>query len=185
MAAREVFLKEGFHASTSEIARKAKISEGSLFKHFPTKDALFHAATQIPPIPPCIDRLSCMVGVGDLHTNLLQTCIQYVELLQVVVPQFMASQSRKPLQPQKPTDAEPPPIRDRRLLATYLREEMERGRLRPCVPEVVAYSLLGCLMSYVMDSFLLQLTPTREETIVFVENLVSTLWDGVSPIVPS
>lgn len=182
MAAREVFLKEGFNASTVEIARKAKISEGSLFKHFPTKDALFHAAMKVPPIPPCIDRLSFIVGVGDLRTNILQTCIQFVEFLQIVVPQFMIAQGRKPLQPPKAIEAEPPPVRDRRLLATYLREEMNRGRLRPCVPEVVAYTLLGCLMGYVMDMSFFHLTPTREETVTFVENLVCTLWDGISPL---
>ena len=122
-----------------------------------------------------------MVGVGDLRTNLSQTCIQFVEFLQVVVPPFMVSQGRKPPQFPLPNGEEPPPVRDRRLLTNYLRAEMERGRLRPCVPEVVAYALIGCLVSYVMDNFCLQLTPTREETLAFVENLIASLWDGISP----
>ena len=45
-AARRVFLVRGYSASTAEIARRAGVSEGSLFKRFRTKTALFLAAIQ-------------------------------------------------------------------------------------------------------------------------------------------
>ena len=41
-AAREVFLAEGFGAQTAKIAQRAGVSEGSIFKRFATKEALFY-----------------------------------------------------------------------------------------------------------------------------------------------
>jgi AcrR family transcriptional regulator len=50
-AAREVFVEEGFGASTKEIARRAGVSEGVIYQRFATKDELFFAAM----IPPAVD----------------------------------------------------------------------------------------------------------------------------------
>jgi len=47
-AARDVFVKGGFAASTKSIARRAGVSEGVLFQRFSTKEELFFAA-MIPP----------------------------------------------------------------------------------------------------------------------------------------
>src|SRR5512138_22392 len=46
--AREVFLKNGAFGSTKEIARRAGVSEATLFQRYPTKAALFLAA-MVPP----------------------------------------------------------------------------------------------------------------------------------------
>jgi AcrR family transcriptional regulator len=43
-AVRRVFAEKGFHGTTTrELAEAAGVSEGLLFKHFPTKEALFSA----------------------------------------------------------------------------------------------------------------------------------------------
>src|SRR5260370_17899348 len=47
--ARDVFVKEGFAASTKTIARRAGVSEGVLFQRFSTKEELFFAAMIPPP----------------------------------------------------------------------------------------------------------------------------------------
>ncbi|MRH87484.1 TetR family transcriptional regulator [Nocardia sp. SYP-A9097] len=39
-AAREVFAETGFHAPLSRIARVAGVGQGSLYRHFPDRDAL-------------------------------------------------------------------------------------------------------------------------------------------------
>ena len=46
--ARLLFLEHGYTLSTASIARKLNISEGSIFKRFKTKDALFAAAMGVP-----------------------------------------------------------------------------------------------------------------------------------------
>ena len=43
-AARAVFLERGFGATTAEVAERAMVSEGTLFKRFRTKAELFQAA---------------------------------------------------------------------------------------------------------------------------------------------
>ncbi len=48
--AREVFLKDGAFGSTKEIARRAGVSEATLFKRYPTKAALFLAAMVPEPV---------------------------------------------------------------------------------------------------------------------------------------
>ena len=46
-AAREVFLERGIRATTLEVAQRARVSEGSLFHRFKTKEALFRAALRL------------------------------------------------------------------------------------------------------------------------------------------
>jgi len=48
--ARDVFVADGFGASTREIARRAEVSEAILFQRFRTKPELFFAA-MVPPAP--------------------------------------------------------------------------------------------------------------------------------------
>jgi len=42
-AAREAFAADGSHASLDEIARGAGVGAGTVYRHFPTKEALFEA----------------------------------------------------------------------------------------------------------------------------------------------
>ncbi|WP_062994616.1 MULTISPECIES: TetR/AcrR family transcriptional regulator [Nocardia] len=43
-AAREAFAAEGISVPLDEIARRAGVGPGTVYRHFPTKEALFHAA---------------------------------------------------------------------------------------------------------------------------------------------
>src|SRR3954464_5005563 len=43
IAAHEVFGKEGSESSLREIARRANVGIGTLYRHFPTRDALIEA----------------------------------------------------------------------------------------------------------------------------------------------
>src|SRR4051794_26695224 len=43
LAAREVFAERGVEASLEEIARRAGVGVGTLYRHFPTRDALVEA----------------------------------------------------------------------------------------------------------------------------------------------
>ena len=47
-AAREIFEKFGFGATTAQVARHAGVSEGSVFRRYPSKQALFEAAMGLP-----------------------------------------------------------------------------------------------------------------------------------------
>jgi AcrR family transcriptional regulator len=45
-AAREVFREKGYDAPLDEIAKRAGVGAGTLYRHFPTKDALLDAVMQ-------------------------------------------------------------------------------------------------------------------------------------------
>ena len=45
--AREVFREHGYDASLDEIAKRAGVGPGTLYRHFPTRDALLDAIMQV------------------------------------------------------------------------------------------------------------------------------------------
>ena len=45
-AAKEAFTRDGGNASLDEIARKAGVGPGTLYRHFPTRDSLIEAVYQ-------------------------------------------------------------------------------------------------------------------------------------------
>jgi len=45
--AREIFRERGYEASLDEIAKRAGVGPGTLYRHFPTRDALLDAVMQV------------------------------------------------------------------------------------------------------------------------------------------
>src|SRR5438067_10692690 len=62
-AARGVFLEHGVAATTAEVAKRAGIAEGSIFKRFATKADLFKAAMQVDL--DSLDFLNTLVAARD------------------------------------------------------------------------------------------------------------------------
>ena len=52
--AREVFLELGIRATTSEVATRAGIAEGTIFHRFKSKEELFRAAMNFDPDAPAV-----------------------------------------------------------------------------------------------------------------------------------
>lgn len=194
-AAREVFFQKGFSGSTLEIAQRAGISEASIFKRFTTKEDLFFAAMGIPDTPPWVNELEGLCGKGDLKQNLVHICLQILEFYSDIFPRIMMLRSRgKALPEMRGQNAKP--IRDLKILISFLEFEMNQGRLRPCDPQTLAHVIMGALMNYVM---LEQIPPlealpidlpaaeahksalTSLTAIALVENLVETVWQGIAP----
>ncbi|MEH2142228.1 TetR/AcrR family transcriptional regulator [Nostoc sp.] len=195
-AARQVFLQQGFGASTLEIAQQAGISEASIFKRFSTKEELFFAAMGIPEKPLWVNELESLCGKGDLKENLINICLQIMEFYHEVLPRIMMLRSRGNASAEL-GGKEPKPMRDVKVLTAFLEREINQDRLRPCDPQTVAHILLGSLMNYV---FLEQMSSkvsmaTAESGIetylnsgdhateisAFVQSLVDIVWQGIAP----
>ncbi|MEH2359292.1 TetR/AcrR family transcriptional regulator [Nostoc sp.] len=195
-AARQVFLQQGFGASTLEIAQQAGISEASIFKRFSTKEELFFAAMGIPEKPLWVNELESLCGKGDLKENLINICVQIMEFYRQVLPQIMMLRSRGNAMPEL-GGKEPRPMLDVKVLTAFLEREINQDRLRPCDPQTVAHILVGSVMNYV---FLEQMSsqvsmPTAElaietylnfgdpatEVSVFILSLVDIVWQGIAP----
>lgn len=181
-AARTVFLKDGMNASTVEIAHLAGVSEGSIFRRFTTKDALFRAAIKPPSVPSWVRELDLLSGQGEMRDNLTRIVRAIIHFAQERIPFAMLGWSHKPSSGSVPPDEEESPVvRDSRRLARFLQQEVERGRLRPCQVEMVARLLLGPCLNLVLDSVVNKQPLTAEEIDRFTADLIETLWQGIAP----
>lgn len=181
-AAREIFLEQGFGASTLEIAQKAGISEASIFKRFSTKEELFFASMGIPEKSPWGKKLNTLVGKGNLKQNLVELCLQILEFNRQIMPRLMMLRSRGNAISEMLSRADSRPSRDLKTFTNFLEKEIEQGRLRSGDPKTIAMILLGSLMNYV---FLEQIHPTGDvpaDEQTFVHNLVDIVWEGIAPI---
>src|SRR5215470_8271638 len=91
VAARDVFLERGISATTAEVARRAGIAEGSIFKRFKTKLDLFRAAMQ-PTIddPEWLKTLAGHAGT-DLRQALVSVGLQAIAFYRQLLPLKMMS----------------------------------------------------------------------------------------------
>jgi len=182
-AARAVFLKDGFNASTVEIAQRAGVAEGTLFRRFNTKEGLFRAAIKAPAVPSWVRELDNISGQGDMRDNLMRLVYEVIHFAQERIPFVMLGWSHKPSSSDSvpSEEGEPPVVRDSRRLAQFLQLEVDRGRLRPCHVEMVARLLIGPCLNLVLDSVMNKQPLTSEEIDHFTVDLVETLWQGIAP----
>ena len=181
-AARDAFLAEGFQASTIDIAQRAGVSHGTLFKRFPTKDDLFRAALGLPPDPDWILGLADRAGQGDLHHNLEILVQQIMTLFAEILPRLVAlARPRVRLRTPRPRRPDSPPARFVRALSAYLQTEMDLGRARRCDPEILAHALLGPAVNFVMIETLGSEDVPRPSREKFAARLVDLIWRGVAP----
>ena len=146
--AREIFLRDGATASTATIARHAGVSEGTLFKRFGTKEALFHRA--LCP-PEWTSPLEERVGAGDVAEQLAEVIAELVTFQREMMPCMVMLIAHTGFDPREQfRDASTPagPKQVLRRLADYIAEEIRLGRLAPVDPTVAAKMILGATRSF-------------------------------------
>ena len=185
-AARDVFVERGIHATSAEVAKRAGVSEGTLFNRFKTKFDLFRAA-MTPELeePAWLVALADRVGQGDVRQSLNQAGVDAIGFFRRLMPLIMLSWSSVGATgglPDVLTVPNPPPIRVLRQLTRILEAEMKLKRLRKHEAEVVARAFLGGMMQYVFFEMLLAV---RGEPLMtpqaYVKTLVNLLWNGLDP----
>lgn len=169
-AARKVFLAQGFKASTALVAREAGVSEGSLFKHFKTKDDLFLAAmdTEYSGLS-WQELLKRSVGRGSVRSTLEKAGLEILQHLRVVLPRIIMVNSSGILLtgPEHCRKAHgSPALKKLQALAAYFRAETSLGRLTMTRPEVHAQIFIGSLMYYVMHEILFNFRPATPKAYV-------------------
>ena len=83
--ARAVFVLDGAHGSTREIAQRAGISEAALFKRYPTKVALFLAAMMPPNVD--VDALIAVAeAISDPRQSLIVLCERMLDYFREAIP---------------------------------------------------------------------------------------------------
>jgi AcrR family transcriptional regulator len=188
-AAREVFLEKGWDATTSEIAVKAGVSHGIIFKRFKTKQALFQRAMRedsdwgrtIPAL------LNSSLGRKDVETTLVELGSLFVEKFLVIIPTLMMEWSNKSENPSQVEQAlltgKERASRARqavKTIAAYLHAEHRLGRIRDTDFEVMAQAFVGALWHHAFLQVMLgegESGPAKERR--YVKRLVKAIWAGL------
>jgi AcrR family transcriptional regulator len=190
-AAKEIFLEKGWDATTSEIAAKAGVSHGIIFKRFKTKRALFQSAMQdqsnwgqaIPAL------LKSSLGRKDVETTLVELGTLFVEKFLVMIPALMMAWSNK-RETADPAVAAAAANKERatkalqavKTIAAHLEAEHKLGRIRETDFEVVAQAFVGALWHHAF----LQVMLTNGKSGAgkerrYVRRLVKAMWSGMAP----
>lgn len=184
-AARAVFIEHGIAATTAEVARRAGVAEGSIFKRFSTKAELFKAAMQVDFEDP--DFLRTLVAARDeddprevLFQVGLQAVAFFRRLMPVVMLQF--GTGKKAGIPDQLIGPNAAPLRALKTVAAFVERQIKSGRMRKHEPEIVARMMLGSIQSYVFFEILLraqQKMPLPVEE--YLRGLLNVLWTGMEP----
>lgn len=191
-AAKEIFLEKGWDATTSEIAARAGVSHGIIFKRFKTKQALFQSAMQeqsdwgqtIPAL------LNSSLGRKDVETTLVELGTIFVEKFLLVIPALMMSWSNKP---ENVTEAEEVAavgktraeraLQAVKTVSAYLEAESRLGRIRNTDFYVVAQAFVGALWHHAFLQVMLgDSEPTPAKGRRYVNRLVKAIWSGIAPL---
>jgi len=181
--ARREFLARGYGVSTAHIALKAGISEGTIYKRFATKDALFHASMGLPDTG-FVDDWAALVGTGTPEANLrfmgARMLTTYRELLPCLM-MLWSSSNADPMEAMK-HNPEPPPVKVLLAVRNYVAGEVELGRLQASDPEAAARMFLGSIMNYVFFETIGQVPEgDGEQGPRYVGRVVDTLLRGIGP----
>lgn len=183
-AARGLFLERGPSVSTAEIARKANISEGTIFKRFPTKDALFMAAMGLEPRPDHAAFLQDVQECGSIKENLATIARRMLTFFQELIPRVIALHAHPKLAAHQHGILKGPnsPHCQAHLAFTeYLRAEMDVGRLGRGDPELIARVLSASLWNFVFFETIKSQVYSPMEGDEYVDKLVDLLWAGIAP----
>lgn len=177
-AARAVFLERGFSATTMDVANRAGISSASIFKHFPTKEALFFAAmSETPRDRIWATELEAEIGHGDTRSDLLKIALRIASYSDELLPRMMLAWSvRQPGEIVRPPGIEP----DFAALTAYIGREMALGRIVRGDPTIPAMTMLHTVVGFTMTQTL-QKNAVHIDTSSFLEDFINLLWRGLDP----
>jgi AcrR family transcriptional regulator len=186
-AAERVLRERGLARSTTKvIARAAGYSEGTLYKHFESKEDLFLAvlAERLPSFVVLVEELPARVGQGTVRETLEvanNALAYYGEIVPMAASIFsepgLLARHREGLRKRGAG-----PWMANEALAAYLDAEERLGRVREDAdPEAAAAMLLGaCYQRAFFRSYLGEDVPSEGEE-GFVEGIVQTLMPSLSP----
>jgi AcrR family transcriptional regulator len=184
-AAREVFLEKGISATTEEVAQRAGISQGSIFKHFKSKQVLFLAAMKAArdreDWVKFLKERSQEVGLRQALTELGVTILAFLSQILPLVLQSWSNRGEFGL-PEGMDSGRSGPAQAMGEIVEFLEGEMRAGRLRSQDPWFVMRAFSGSLQGYVLMKLILKHPLPRAWTPEeYVRGIVDTLWFGIGP----
>jgi AcrR family transcriptional regulator len=182
-AAREVFLSKGAAATTQEVARKAGVSQASVFKRYKTKQALFlaamHAHRRRLDWLAALQKRTPEVG---LRQAMIDVGVEMIGFLEKIFPLVLVSWSNRGEFGFDKGTRRSGPAGGIEQLTQFLQTEIDAGRLNQLDPWSVVRAFAGSLHSYVLMSLVTKngIGPNWNAR-AYVTGVVNVLWEGLTP----
>ena len=182
--ARQVFLEQGFRATTLEVAERAGVSEGVLFHRFKSKEGLFSAAMEFDREEAPRRVLQAIEAIEGLEVRdaIVQLATTLLEVGRVALPIMMMSWSNPQSFAGGTDDKKRAGFRKfLRELGAYFERKMDAGELRRMDAEVLARALLGAVHHYATTRILIEPGDSVIPEGMYVRGLVDLLLNGAVP----
>jgi AcrR family transcriptional regulator len=179
-AARELFLTKGAAITTAEVAKRAGVAQGSIFKRYKTKQALFHAALRIDEMP-WMGSLSKRAE-ESLTDALIAVGSEIIAFGRKMLPLVMMSWSNREefgVRTNGAPSGEIPfrPVQD---LKVFFDRQVQAKRVSQRVKTpMLAGTFFGGMVHYAMVELMTGEHPVKEKD--FVREFVRLLWEGIAP----
>jgi AcrR family transcriptional regulator len=174
LAARKVFLKDGFKAPVSAVAKELGVTPAALFHRVKSKELLFIHALW-PKDPPELKILEGRPAAGRrVQEQLIEILFSLTAYLSHAVPAIFHLHSGGVPVGRK-HERSPPLLRLHFALAKWLRYAASRKRIRIGNATVAAEALLGALETRYLRGYLLGETFTPAANRAFVRALVAEI----------
>ncbi len=183
-AAREVFLEQGYGAPTSEVARRSECSEGTIFKRFPTKEALLVACMGPGELPAPVRLAEQGLPPGAPREALEQMFTEYVSFFQDVLPRVLMLWSSRVIDhPFQIHEGQENPLPKRLIssVSSFLEAERKAGTIRCVDTQVAARALIGAAQNYALFEMMGMHDDTVPAAGEYGRRVVDLLWEGLAP----
>ncbi len=165
-AAREVFAERGIEGSVEEIARRAEVGVGTIYRRFPTKNALIDAIIE--------ERFGQLAVIMERHLADQDAWRGFREMLRETMAQFAGDRAfRRVMDARFEAGDRPPPVADRLwlLVSQIVERAQASGELRADFDTADAALIFGSV-GHVMEE-------TRETAPRTWERHLSMVIDGL------
>jgi len=171
-------LENGFSVPTSEIAKRAGISEGSIFKRYGTKAELFSASLELPKALPWLPFIEERYERDDAKTALMEIGSVILGFYREHLPLMLKLHAHLSEMMEVHSDIPAPPLQALSCFTEFFRRQTERGNICTEHPDATARMFLGAMMNYAFFELVLQHNATTPED--HVRHVVETLWNGIN-----
>lgn len=183
-AARALFLQKGPAATTAEIAARAGVSEGTLFKRFGNKAGLLKEAMTSGMVGSWITQETRAQGPLRTRKDFERFVRWQLKVLRDVVPIVIMAWSSRSQTEEMPSDltgSKPAPFVAIGTLAEMLQEEMDAGNLAPRNAEAVARIVIGSLWHFLFLRLVFNKARAGIEEDEFAQELARMVFGDLDP----
>lgn len=174
-------------ATTRAIAERAGCAEGSIYRYFTDKHALFHelVQTRFPEFIALTETLPARAGTGSVRKNLEEIALAAVKFYRAILPMVVGAMGDHELlveQRRHFEEHQGGPMKAIRLLSAYLGGERRLGRISArCSPDHGARLLLGtCFAQASLEELVGEAAlPGNDQQ--FARAVVRNLMEGLEP----